>query len=175
MIRPLSLLSLSLLISLFGCDKIQIQDTFDIQLEASARVPAGEGMAPLAYPGLGALLNVDLADRSELVDRGHDVDDVASIELVEVHITAAQPPAQTLDFFSDLRVVIDTEGEPAFVAAQGPSSASRQVTLDAPGGDLSAYLLGRPGGISLQAGPSQFPAVETTVRVSLRFVVVIRD
>lgn len=183
MTRPLSLPGLSLrwlsllslLIPLLACDKIQTQDTFDIQLEASARLPAGEGMAPLAYPGLGALLNVDLATRSEFVDRGYDADDVASLELVEAHVTAVQPPAQTLDFLSDLRVVVDTEGQPAFVAARGPSNASRQVTLETPGGDLSAYLLGRQGVISVQAGPSDYPDVETSLRVSLRFTVQIKE
>lgn len=176
MIRTcLILLTLGLAVPLVGCDTIQTQDTFDIQLEATARIPAGEGMAPVAYPGLGPLLNVDLADRTEFRNRGYDANDVETIQLVEAHVTAAQPPAQTLGFFSDLRVIIDTEGEPAFLAAQGPSTASRQVTLDAPGGDLSAYLLGQRGVISLQAGPSDYPGVETTVRVALRFVVVIKE
>lgn len=177
MIRTACLILLTLTLSapLVGCDKIQTQDSFEIQLEATARIPAGDGMAPVAYPGLGPLLNVDLADRAEFANRDYDADDVSTIELVEAHVTVAQPPAQTLEFFSDLRVIIDTDGQPAFVAAQGPSAASRQVTLDASGGDLSDYLLGERGVISLQAGPSNYPAVETTVRVALRFVVVIAE
>ena len=158
-----------------GCDKIQTQDSFEIQLEATARLPAGDGMAPVAYPGLGPLLNVDLADRREFSNRNYTAKDVEIIELVDAHVTVAQPPAQTLEFFSNLRVIIDTDGEPAFLAAQGPSAANRQVTLDTTGGDLSAYLLDRRGVISLQAGPSNYPSVETTVRVSLRFVVSIKE
>lgn len=159
----------------FGCDKIQTTDAFEIRLEATARLPAGEGDAPLAFPGLGRLLDVDLADRPEFSDRGYDAGDAKNIELVRVHVHAVQPPAQTLGFFGDLRVVMDSDGLPALVAAQGKGEAGRRVTLTPQGTDVRDYLAGRRGVISLQAGASQYPPVETTLRLELIFEVAIGD
>jgi hypothetical protein len=158
-----------------GCDTIQTNDAFEIELEATARLPAGEGMAPLAYPGLGAVLDVDLAERNEFTDRGYSADDARSVQLVDVTVMAMQPPAQTLDFFGELRVVIASQGQPAFVAARGPGADRRMIVLDAPGGDLGDYMVGERGTVSLQAGASDFPPVETTLRVKLRFAVAIGD
>lgn len=164
-----------LLVFTLGCDKIQTQDSFEIRLQAIARVPAGDGPAPLAFPGLGPILDVDLADRLEFTDRGYTADDAERLELRAVNVFAVQPPAQTLDFFGDLRVVIDTDGLPAVVAAQGSGSPTRQTALVAQGTDMRDYLTNRRGTISLQAAESQFPPVETTLRVELTFEVTIAE
>lgn len=169
------ILLMGMLACLFSCDSIQTTDAFDIELEATARLPAGEGMAPLAYPGLGPLLDVDLAERNEFVDRGYTAADARSVELVAVTVQAMQPPAQTLDFFGEVRVVVASEGQPAFVAARGPGADQRIVQLDAPGGDLGDYMVGERGTIALQAGASDYPSVETTLRVQLRFAVKIGE
>lgn len=164
-----------LMILALGCDKIQTTDAFEITLEATARLPAGEGQAPLAFPGLGRLLDVELSSRPEFTDRGYTASDATNIELARVHIFAVQPPAQTLGFFSELRVVIDSDGLPALVAAQGKGEAGRLLTLTPQGTDVREYLAGRRGVISLQAGPSTYPPAETTLRLELIFEVTIGD
>lgn len=162
-----------LVILALGCDAIQTSDVFEIKLEATARLPAGQGDAPLAFPGLGALLELDLAERNEFTDRGYSPKDASLIRLARVHVFAVQPPAQTLSFFGDLRVVIDTDGAPALVAAQGKGAPSRQVSLTPLDTDLRDYMAGRFGLISMQAGASQLPPVDTTLRLELVFEVTI--
>lgn len=166
---------IGLLVAIGGCDPIQQEDAFDIVLEVTARLPAGEGEAPLAYPGLGRVLDVDLAERNEFTDRGYTADDARAVQLVDATVQAMQPPAQTLDFFGDFRVVIASADQPAFVAARGQGAATRTLRLDAPGGDLGDYMVGERGTVTLQAGSSSYPPVETTLRITLRFAVTIGD
>ncbi|UQA63083.1 hypothetical protein [Polyangium aurulentum] len=143
-----------------NCDNL---DNFDVDVDATAKIPAGTVLDEL----LGVLdfqsfNSIDLTQ--ELDNQGVTKDDVDSVVMTSFTLTIQGPAGANFDFLESVSFFAETEGQPKVLVAKldpVPTGATR-IELVTTGAELKPYVVAPKMRITAEVQGKR-PMQETTV------------
>ncbi|OIP39756.1 MAG: hypothetical protein AUK47_09445 [Deltaproteobacteria bacterium CG2_30_63_29] len=169
--RAFRILYLLLTTSLvWGCEDI---DNFDVSVDGETTVPAASPLELILgdIPLTEAFTHFDITQAQGFKNDKYTVDDVDSVRLKSLVMTATVPEGADLSFLGEVIFYAETAGLPQKEIARqdtfpvGQRAVSFAVVRD----DLKSYLLAPEGGITVEVLDSSRPKFETTLSIKAVF------
>ncbi|PJB36313.1 MAG: hypothetical protein CO108_23680 [Deltaproteobacteria bacterium CG_4_9_14_3_um_filter_63_12] len=154
----------------WGCEDV---DNFDVSVDGETTVPAASPLELILgdLPLTESFTHFDITQAQGFRNDKYTVDDVDSVRLKSLVMTATVPEGADLSFLGEVSFYAETAGLPRKEIARqdtfpvGQSAVSFAVVRD----DLKSYLLAPEGGITVEVLDSSRPEFETTLSIKAVF------
>lgn len=156
-----------------ACDAIDDIDNFDVTVEGETRVPAASALEVLLgdISLADSFTQFDITQAQGFKNDKYTEDDVDSVRLETLTMTATVPEGSDLSFLGTVVFYVETPDLPKLEIARQDTfpEGQSQVSFDIANEELKSYLLAPEGSITVDVQDSSRPDEETTIRIRAVF------